>query len=231
MATREEASKVLKRLFRQHPVVELEDLCAGLGSRSRMTVFRRLRQVGYLTSYSHAGRYYTLSDIPQFDELGLWFHGDIGFSRTGTLKETAAVQVEEAPTGFIHAELRRLLRVRVHNTLLDLVHGKRIGRARFKGVHLYVSADPGRAAEQVARREEMERMLRDALRVLSDEETIEILVEALQAVPEVPHPAVVAERLCARGLDLTARLVVQAYETHGLVPGKKTSGPWRSSRR
>jgi hypothetical protein len=189
-----------------------------------------LRLVGYRTSYTHTGRYYTLADLPEFDDLGLWFHGDIGFSRAGTLKETAAVQVEEAPTGFIHAELQRLLRVRVYNALLDLVHEGRIGLARFRGVHLYVSADAERAAEQVARREEMERMLRDALRVLTDEETIEVLVEALQAAPVVPHPEVVAERLAARGFDLTARLVLQAYEVHGLVPGKKTVGASRPSR-
>ena len=223
--------KRLIRLLRRGKVLDIEGIRGGMGGRSRRSLFRDLDHVGYRTSYTHAGRYYTLADFPEFDELGLWYYGDIGFSRAGTLKETAAVQVEEAPTGFIHAELQRLLRVRVHNALLDLVHEGRIGRARFRGVHLYVSADAGRSAEQVARREEMERMLRDALRLLTDEETIEVLVEALQAAPAVPDPAVVAERLAARGFDLTARLVLQAYETHGLVAGKKTAGPSRFSRR
>jgi len=223
--------KCLIRLLRRERVADMERIQTEIGGRSRRSLFRDLCQAGYRTSYTHAGRYYTLADVPKFDELGLWFYGDVGFSQAGTLKETAAVQVEEAPTGFIHAELQHLLRVRVHNSLLDLVHEGRIGRTHFKDVLLYTSADRKRAAEQAARREEMERMQRDAFRVLTDEETIEVLVEALQATTAVPHPAVVAERLTARGLDLTERLVLQAYETHGLVPGKKTAGHSRFSRR
>lgn len=230
MAPVHEAEEAVRRLFRKHWVADLAELCDVLGTQSRMTVFRRLRQAGYRTSYTHAGRYYTLSDIPQFDKLGLWFHGDIGFSQAGTLKETAAVQVEDAPTGMTHRELGDLLRVRVYNSLLDLERTGRIGRSRFRKRTLYVSANPDRAAEQLARREEMDRVLRDALRVLTDEEMIEVLAEALRAAPEVPRAEVVAEHLRARGLDLTARLVMQAYETHGLVPGKKTSARSRSYR-
>ena len=221
----------LVRLFRREKVLAMDALESAVHDRSRRSLFRDLCAQGYHTSYTHAGRYYTLTGIPQFDSLGLWFHGEVGFSRAGTLKETAVSQVEESPTGFLHAELRRLLRVRVYNALLDLEREGRIGRAQFKKRCLYVSADPGRAAEQVTRREEMDRVLAEALRVLTDEETIEVLVEALRAAPEVPAPTMVAEQLRARGLDLTSRLVLQAYEAHGLVPGKKTSRGWRSSRR
>jgi len=83
-----------------------------------MTVFRRLRQAGYRSSFTHGGRYYTLQDVPNFDEQGLWFHRDIGFSRAGTLKQTVAIQVEQAPDGRTHDELQHVLRVRAHNTLL-----------------------------------------------------------------------------------------------------------------
>jgi len=221
----------LVRLFRREKVASMEGIEAAVQGRSRRSLFRDLCALGYHTSYTHADRYYTLVGIPQFDKLGLWFHGDVGFSRSGTLKETAAVQVEEAPTGMTHRELRDLLRVRVYNALLDLDRMGRIGRSRFRKRTLYVSADPARAAEQVARREEMDRVLRDALRVLTDEEMIEVLAETLRAAPEVPRAEVVAQHLRARGVDLTARLVMQAYETHGLVPGKKTSARLRSYRR
>ena len=33
-----------------------------------MTVFRRLCKIDYLSSYTHAGRYYTLYEIARFDE-------------------------------------------------------------------------------------------------------------------------------------------------------------------
>ncbi len=223
MPTREQARERLRKLVRKRRVVKLRDLYDVLGTLSRMTAFRRLRQVGYRTSYTHRGRHYTLADIPDFDEWGLWFHGKIGFSRAGTLKETAAGQVEDTPGGRTHAELSQLLRVRVHNTLLDLVRTGRIGREPYRGKLLYVSADPKRAAEQVQRREEIDHTLAEALRVPTDEEVVEVLVETLRAAPEVPEPLLVAKRLVARGLRLEPRHVEQIFEEHGLAPGKKTA--------
>ena len=93
----EQARDRLLKLLRRRRVVALRDLFEALGTRSRMTVFRRLREVGYRTSFTHRGQYYRLAELPEFDECGLWFHGDVGFSRSGTLKETIAVQVEQAP--------------------------------------------------------------------------------------------------------------------------------------
>lgn len=221
MLSRRESIKALHKLVRRVPVVTLETLFSTLGTRSRMTVFRRLRQVGYLSSFTHAGRYYTWPDIPKFDPHGLWFHRDIGFSRAGTLKQTVAVLVEQARDGRTHDEFQHLLGVRVHNALLELLRQGRIGRERWQGVYLYVSTDPGRAAEQVsARRERAER-----LRVATDEGVVEVLIEALRAAPEIPAPALVSGRLIARGVRLEAHHVEQVYEEHGLVPGKKTAGP------
>ena len=37
-----------------------------------MTAWRILHQQGYLTSYNHNAKYYTLTRIAQFDEQGLW---------------------------------------------------------------------------------------------------------------------------------------------------------------
>jgi len=67
----------------------LNDLRAALGTTSRTTIFRILKGVGYFTSYSHAGRYYTLRRIPKFDRWGLWAWRDVRFSSHGTLRATA----------------------------------------------------------------------------------------------------------------------------------------------
>ena len=225
MQSGQESIKVLQKLMRRVPVVTLETLLRTLGTRSRMTAFRRLRQAGYLSSFTNGGSYYTLNDIPKFDEQGLWFHRDIGFSRAGTLKQTVAIQVEQTPDGRTHKELRHLLRVRVHNTLLDLLRQGRIGRERLQWVYLYVSADPERAAEQVTERRELAAVFAEVFRVATDEEVIEVLVEALRAAPEVPAPTIVAGRLVARGVRLEPHHVEQVYEEHGLVPGKKTGRP------
>jgi hypothetical protein len=219
--------KSLRRVLRQHKVLDISGLQRAVKGRSRRSLFRDLAALGYQTSFTHTGRYYTLQEISDFDEQGLWFYGEIGFSRAGTLKETVAQQVEETPQGRTHGELSRLLRVRVHNTLLDLVRAKRIGREPYRGRLLYVSANAVRASEQLQYREETDRAIAEMLRVATDEE----VVEALKEAPEIPAPERVARRLVARGIRLEPHHVKQVYEEHGLVPGKKTarhsSGPSR----
>ena len=220
MLAKEEAHRRVRALCRSHKVVVLEALFEALGTRSRMSVFRRLREVGYTSSYTHAGRYYTLEDVPAYDEHGLWFFRDICFSKAGTLKDTLVIEVEQSPAGRTHAELQHLLRVRVHNTLLSLVQQGRIGRQLFEGVHVYVSADATRAAAQMASRL---KLATEVVRVVPAEHAVEILVEALRCAPHVPAAATVAERLAARGVRLGAHEVEQVFATYDLVPGKKTA--------
>jgi len=132
--------KKVERLLRKRRVVTISDLCEVIGSSSRMTVFRRLRQIEYVTSYTHAGRYYTLYDIARFDSDGIWFYDDIGFSQNGSLKNTVTSLIDGSDAGKFHFDLEKQLRVRVHNVLLDLVKSKQIERIKFQGQLLYLSA-------------------------------------------------------------------------------------------
>lgn len=219
-----DTEKRLVRLFRRARVLDMQALAASIRGRSRRSLFRDLAAVGYLTSYTHAGRYYSLCDIAEFDEHGLWFHQGIGFSRAGTLKQTVARDVQAAEAGRTHRELERLLRVRVHNTLLGLVREGRIGRESFGRLHLYVSSEVERATEQVARREQWAATAAQRT-PLSDEATIDVLVELLHAGRVLVSAAEVASRLAARGTTLTAEQVEQVYDRFGLSAGKKTPPP------
>jgi len=225
-----EAPDALRRLIKRLSIADMAALFETLGTRSRMTVFRRLKEIGYRSSFTHSGRFYTLADVPVFDELGLWFHRDAGFSAEGTLKDTVAAHVERAPEGRTHAELRQVLQVRVHNTLLDLVSEGRVARERFGGVSLYVSVDASRAALQLAGRRELARVMKEVCRVLTVDEIIEVLAEALRATG-IPEPAVVAARLAARGVRIEPRLIQQTFDAYGLAPGKKTPDSISSRRR
>ena len=225
MKPEDEAGKSLRRLFRRRTVVDMHALFKALDTRSRMTVFRRLKKVGYLSSYTHTGRYYTLADIPVFDEWGLWSYRDAGFSRAGTLKQTVAAYVTESADGRTHGQLRDLLRVRVHNTLAGLVGQGRIDRQTLHGVHLYVSVDAAQAAQQMERRRQADRMLAKAMRVLTSEEIVEVLVETLRTAPDLPSPALVASRLQSRGLQIEPHHVQKVFDSQGLLPEKKTVRP------
>ena len=150
----QESRRALQRLFGKKRIVTLEVLFKVLRTRSRMSVFRRLSMLGYITSYSHAGSYYSIEDVPEFDEDGLWHHQGVSFSCYGSLKKTVEHLVIESESGRTHPELELRLHVRVHNTLLDLVEEKRIGRRHVAKHYLYVSSNRRKARAQIARRKE-----------------------------------------------------------------------------
>jgi hypothetical protein len=216
------SAKALRRFFRRFLVADLAALLALLQTSSRMSVFRRLREQGYHSSFTHAGRYYTLGDIPEFDEQGLWFRQGIGFSRSGTLKATVVHLTETAASGYTHAELEQVLRLRVHNTLLGLFQQGRLGRERLEKTYLYVSARPRRAEEQVGARQQL-LAEEPATAPLPAATVIEVLVEALTAGRVTIAPSVVAQRLGARGVAVTGAQVEQVFAQYGVSTGKKTA--------
>jgi hypothetical protein len=222
MLGREAAAKALQNLFRRRPVVDLETLCRALRTPSRMSVFRRLCQFDYLSSYTHAGGYYTLAEIPRFNEDGLWLYRDIGFSRAGTLKNTVAHLVEIGEAGRTHRELQELVRVRVHNTLLSLVREERIDRQRLETMYLYVSVEAARASHQLAARQELLASRRAAALPLAPSVVIEVLVEVIRNVRPCLTPTDVAKLLADRGVPVTPEQVGQLFDRYELGSEKKT---------
>ncbi len=57
--------EVVRSLVESQKIVTLAELKKALGTSATMTVFRKLTDLGYRTSYSHRGKFYTLEDIPR----------------------------------------------------------------------------------------------------------------------------------------------------------------------
>lgn len=213
--------KQVERVLRRSRVLDL--MAPGGGGRSRRSLFRDLARLHYLTSYTHAGRYYTLRDIPSFDAYGLWAFREIGFSQNGTLKATVAALVQSSQSGYDHQELKSLLRVRVHNTLVDLTRAGKIRRAGSRRLYVYVSADPARADEQVnARRMFDFKRAPDTRSPLGTEVVIAVLVEALHIGDVRVESGVVADRLTIRGIVVTREQVEDILAPYGLGKKKPT---------
>ena len=201
----------LDRLFAHRPVADLSQLSRALDTHSRMTVFRRLSSFGYLSSYSHTGRYYTLRSIPQFDADGLWRFEGIGFSRDGTLLATALRLVETSEAGRTQRELQLRLGVRVHNPLLELVARKQLRREMVEHEYVYVVGRRARAAEQL----DCRRLLPEA--TVSATLELEVLLEVIHAArPLVLDAQTLAARLSARGVRASTGEVVAVLARHGL---------------
>ena len=61
----------IARTFQGPLVLTVEQLIARLGC-SRATVFRRLSEHGYYSSYNQAGKFLTIDEVAEFDAKGLW---------------------------------------------------------------------------------------------------------------------------------------------------------------
>ena len=144
---------VLRSSFQRKHIATLQELKQALQTTSTMTVFRRLKALGYRTSYSHRGKYYTLLHIPQFDERGLWSSGGVWFSLVGNLLATAQRFVEQSPAGVTASELQVVLHVEVKQTLLQLYQRKRVDRRDVGGVFIYFAQEGRRQREQRGRRQ------------------------------------------------------------------------------
>lgn len=135
-------------LLRSKSIATMDEMKAALGSDASMTVFRKLRTLAYLASYSHRGKYYTLQELVDFDDRGLWTCRGAHFSRFGSLLQTVETFVNRAEAGCLAAELAEQLQVDVKAPLLKLVRAKRLVRVQAAGWYLYCSADRGRCREQ-----------------------------------------------------------------------------------
>jgi hypothetical protein len=164
----------VKSLLHQAKIATIGELKEALGTTSDATVFRKLQGLGYRSSYSHGGRFYTLEEIARFGSLGLWGFRAVWFSRFGSLVSTAEALVKAAEAGYDAAEAEAVLHVEAKGALLQLVRQERLARERVEGRYVYLAPDaPTRRAQLRARSvydaEASRLYLGPGLRVLPDE--------------------------------------------------------------
>ena len=109
------SASLLRQFLRKNRIATLPQLKQLLGTEADITVFRKLRELSYRTSYSHRGSFYTLDEIATFDERGLWSFNSVWFSRHGTLVATAENCVNQASAGYFASELQKFFRCRLRN--------------------------------------------------------------------------------------------------------------------
>jgi hypothetical protein len=145
--------QVLRTHLLRYKIASLPELKNALGTTANLTVFRKLKSLDYLSSYTHRGRYYALRETVRFDDVGLWSHDAVWFSRYGTLVATIESFVKQSPRGWFAAELADALHAEVQDPLHDLVRGGRLRRSEVVGRFLYTSPDSRQARDQIRTRQ------------------------------------------------------------------------------
>lgn len=152
MKTSKYLVQTIEEFLKHNKIATFEQLKATLDSPARCTVFRKLAELEYLSSYSHRGKYYTLRSVAQFDQQGLWSYRSVWFSRFGNLLETAEALVHHSEAGYTATELKDVLHVKTKHGLTQLVRSARLQREPFDSVYVYLSAE-----DQVAERQRKSR--------------------------------------------------------------------------
>jgi len=204
--------------FQRKKVLTKQELLQAAGC-SPTTAWRLLRPQGYVTSYNHNARYYTLVGIPQFDTHGLWTYRKIRFSKWGTLTKTIVGVIEDSSAGLTAGQLQQLLQLKnVKPTLTRLIQANRLTREKISGQLVYFPVpEAARRKQQQQRRTEMARG--SIARPLPPREQIlALLVEIIQRPRNTPRQWV--RQLTRRGVKIGTK-DIQAVLDHYRIDRKK----------
>jgi hypothetical protein len=205
-----DAAASLLRRWRRKKVITLAQIQQELKSSVR-TIRRRLQAWGALASFNHNSRFYTLPELPQFDEHGLWFHRDIGFSSHGHLPQTIVALVLQSPAGLTGCELGQRLRLDPRSFLWPFHQHPSLQREKVGGHYVYFAADPELATRQKALRS----AAAPPVPLPSAEESIAVLVRAIQHPEE--SSAQLAAALQPAYPHLSTPAIVALFEHHQLT--------------
>ena len=142
------SSKAIEKFLKRRKIATLTQLITAMDNPARSTIFRKLEQLEYLSSYSHRGKYYTLRSIARFNRLGLWDYRSVHFSRFGNLLDTAQAFVHDSEAGYTATELKDVLHVKTKHALTQLYRSARIQRDQFDSVYVYLSIENQIASRQ-----------------------------------------------------------------------------------
>jgi hypothetical protein len=148
---------------------------------SRFTLLRNLKshKHGYLTSYNFNARYYTLTDIPEFDNYGLWTFQDVRFSKYGSLTNTITQLIAHSPKGLEIEEIEEILSVNVAPIVPKLFQQGCINREKVGGTFVYFNHCNSEMKKQLKKRQD-EKREKISLLLPEPERIIAVLVDFIQ---------------------------------------------------
>jgi hypothetical protein len=210
-------SERLSALFFEQPCWMIEVLAAEL-RYSIPSVRRFLTEVGYYSSFTHNGGWYTLRSIPRFGQDGLWFYSDIGFSRAGSLTNTLVDLTTRSVAGMTAEQLGAKLRCRCHSVLVQLCRQSRLQRHKIGHSHVYLALNPDIASVQ---RQTVESL---SVSQLPAEIALLILVEFIRnSDSSFEQLAKAISR--KKSVTVKAAQIERLFDQHGLKKTIRTAAP------
>jgi hypothetical protein len=208
--------KILESFYQQKVLTKEQIL--KISGCSNMTSWRILKTLGYISSYNSNAKYYTLVDIPVFDDHGLWFHKCARFSQFGSLTKTLTSLIKSSTAGFEAKTLQEILGVPVSPVLTNLFHQDKLHREKFGARFIYFGIE-----EKIHRAQLIERRSKTVIiepcSLPEPERIIAVLVELIQQVEL--HPKQLVQRLSAKSIIIKIAEIEAIFQHYQLSNKKK----------
>ncbi len=213
---KKEQTRELFKVFKKQKILTMRILLEILLCSER-TIQRRLKQWSAYTSYNKNGRYYTLPDIPRFNQYGIWKYNGVFFSKYGNLKNTVITVVKQSKSGLSAHELSEITGLSSYAFLSHFKSVPDIKREKQKGVYIYFSSDTGVFIKQKQERESIIQMAAP-LDLPSDSAAIGILVELIKNPTD--NIDKLARRIRRRGIPVSISKITNLLAYHGILKKK-----------
>ena len=174
--------------FKRQKIITIEQLVRLLKC-SVITARRRLKKWQTYTSINKNGRYYTLPQIPVFDQNGLWKYQTVIFSKHGNLKQTIVALITISQKGLSAVDIGQLVDLVPNSSFLSQfkdVAG--VKREKHQGRFIYLSDNP-----EIYTRQKQQWT---TITFPTDAQAVVILVQLIK------YPDITIEQLAGRVADL-----------------------------
>ncbi len=205
----------LKEVFKKNIVMDIDDLTKQTHA-SKITVFRNLKEIGYITSYNQNGKYYTLLETANFDSSGIFDHKGILFFRDGGIQELVIKEIDSSEKGYTAEELSNKIRTRVSNQLHQFVKKGLIIRRKYADFYVYYSIDEAAQQKQITNREKELKVpstIEDS-EISAEKKTIRILLKIIQNPNLEPYD--VGKRLREEGLKISDSFIQNIFQKYDI---------------
>lgn len=171
--------------FLQQKIITIDQLVELL-TCSVITARRRLKKWQTYTSINQNGRYYTLPQIPVFNENGLWRYRTVLFSKHGNLTQTIVALIQTSSKGLSTTQIADFLDLPPNSSFISRFKNvPGVKREKHQGRFVYFSDQPEIYNKQKDRWFERQ----DTVEFPTDAQAILILVHLIK------HPGVSIDQL------------------------------------
>lgn len=197
-----------QKLLRRKKVFTIEQVAKALNC-ALISARRYLKKWNTYKSCNKNSRYYTLPEVPKFDQHGLWQYEDIVFSKFGSLKETIVQLVLNSKSGLSVNELTSMTGTS-HTFLYQMQDISELKKEKIGSKYFFFSS------QDVNYRKQKDNLKQTQTSKLpSDSQAVLILVELIKN-PDIDSKKISAN-LAKQNHNIEAEVVSNLLEKHDLL--------------